>query len=126
MVYVAGSWYNGGASYPIQQRNTVAAPTISQIPGLGQMSQEGGSQSGIRRGVVSDGDSDYIKLAKRGGRSDLLHAEPEAQQRSAEAPTTGGKRMLAPRTKADWYYDNSDMAPPPQHTKSAANVPATE
>ena len=62
----------------------MAAPPRSQIPGLGDQS-EYSSQPEPRKQWIKDSDSDYVRMAKQGGRSDLLNQdtteEPSQNQR---------------------------------------------
>ena len=91
------------------RQEAVKAPRPSQIPGLGD---DGGQSSGQNRQFIRDTDSDYVKLAKRGGRSDLLHDQPKREQ---EAEQPGARRQLAKHTRADWFYHDE----PQQNSKGA-------
>lgn len=97
-----GNWYSGGSGYTMQPRQeAVKAPQPSQIPGLGDRSSndKGGPQSGPK---IRDTDSDYIKLAKRGGRSDLLYDEPRLD--SVDSKNSATRRQHPSHQRADWFY----------------------
>ncbi|KAM6156384.1 uncharacterized protein C7orf57 homolog [Erethizon dorsatum] len=81
-----------------RSEKAVGAPPASQIPGLSNL---GDSQDrnvlGARRYWIKDTDSEYVKLAKQGGRPDLLkHLAP-------------GSRKGSPVAYAlpDWYVHHS-------------------
>lgn len=49
----------------------IMVPPASQIPGLSAVAPEPEDQESVR-GWIRDTDSDYVRLAKTGGRKDLL------------------------------------------------------
>ncbi|KAJ7380388.1 hypothetical protein OS493_008844 [Desmophyllum pertusum] len=68
-------WYYHAPSKRVVQ-SPKAAPPASQIPGIGGLSDESANPEGddrhFRRKWIRDTDSKYIKLAKGGGKKDLL------------------------------------------------------
>jgi len=122
-VTFTGNWYSGGSSYPMQTRQEpIKAPRPSQIPGLGD---DGGQTSDQNRQFIRETDSDYVKLAKRGGRSDLLHDQPNIDR---ETEQSGVKRRLAKHTRADWFYhdDPQQNGKGTVQSKSTAMNPASK
>ena len=75
------------------------APLVSQIPGLGGPTPP--SPDSSRRNLFRDTDSDYVRLAKQGGRSDLLQNNYSDRGRSTQA-------VDYPRV--DWYYLEDNKA----------------
>jgi len=101
-----GNWYSGGTGYSVQgSRPAVVAPQASQIPGLGDRSDEA-STSDARRALVRDTDSAYVRLAKQGGQRNLLSMESDVPQVNT-AIVGAARRHPAGQQKPDWFYDNS-------------------
>jgi Family of unknown function (DUF5524) len=100
------------------RQEAVKAPRPSQIPGLGDQSYDdnGGPPYAAN---IRDTDSDYIKLAKRGGRSDLLHDEPRLEPMGNQ--NSASRRPNPMHKRADWYYHED----PQQNGKSAAPSKST-
>nr|XP_044992001.1 uncharacterized protein C7orf57 homolog isoform X2 [Jaculus jaculus] len=76
----------------------VGAPPASQIPGLSDLGESNnGDTSHARRYWVKETDSEYVKLAKQGGRPDLLkHFAPGTRKGSPVAYSL-----------PDWYIHHS-------------------
>ncbi|XP_037660264.1 uncharacterized protein C7orf57 homolog [Choloepus didactylus] len=93
-----------------RSEKAVEAPPASQIPGLNDLGEShNGNTFAIRRYWIKETDSEYVKLAKQGGRPDLLkHFGP-------------GTRKGSPVTYSmpDWYIHHSK---PP--TADQREVPA--
>ena len=63
----------------MQSRPPVAAPALSQIPGLNKTSSSGKSENEEpQRQLFRDTDSAYVRLAKQGGRTDLLRMDQDS------------------------------------------------
>ncbi|KAM5273640.1 uncharacterized protein C7orf57 homolog [Ctenodactylus gundi] len=81
-----------------RSEKAVEAPPVSQIPGLSNLGDSHpAAPLGVRRYWVKETDSEYVKLAKQGGRPDLLkHFAP-------------GTRKGSPVAYAwpDWYIHHS-------------------
>jgi hypothetical protein len=102
------NWYNGGSSLSVQPRQPVVAPRPSQIPGLGMQQSDPSSSSESRQmSGIRDTDSDYVKLAKRGGQPNLLHAETNPSTMSDQRSK---RHNPSSYQRADWYYDDSAEA----------------
>ncbi|XP_023399973.2 uncharacterized protein C7orf57 homolog [Loxodonta africana] len=107
--YAPCDWYY---HLPVKRsEKAVDTPPVSQIPGLSDLGDtENGNAFGTRRYWIKETDSEYIKLAKQGGRPDLLkHFGP-------------GTRKSSPVTYSvpDWYIHHSK---PP--TTNQREVPVT-
>ncbi|XP_013925747.1 PREDICTED: uncharacterized protein C7orf57-like [Thamnophis sirtalis] len=86
-----------------QVSSEVAQQPTSQIPGLGDFGDTHNDITfGGRRKWIKDTDSEYVKLAKQGGRPDLLR----------HLPPTPQKVSLGPYGAPEWYS---------HHSKKAAN-----
>jgi Family of unknown function (DUF5524) len=83
-------------------QDAVKAPRPSQIPGIGD---DDGQPTQASHQFDRDTDSDYTKLPKRGGRSDMLYDRPVL---AATEPVTM-KRQGARHTRADWYYHDDPL-----------------
>lgn len=76
----------------------VDAPPASQIPGLSDLGDSPGSSlPGARRYWIKETDSEYVKLAKQGGRPDLL-------THFAAVSSTGSPMAYS---LPDWYIHHS-------------------
>lgn len=80
------NWFGQiGGSRTTQPRPQVSAPTLSQIPGLSKASGNTPYADEPQRQFYRDTDSEYVRLAKQGGRTDLLRMD----QNSTAAETKG-------------------------------------
>jgi len=72
-------------------------PAPSQIPGIGYEDPEMYEKEQVREMMFKDTDSKYIRMAKVGGRKDLLQFNPEMY---------GGKKSEEPKgyQRNDWFY----------------------
>ncbi|KAM6178289.1 uncharacterized protein C7orf57 homolog [Rhynchocyon petersi] len=94
--YAPCDWYY---HLPVKRsEKPVDAPPTSQIPGLSNLREaQNGNTSATRRYWIKETDSEYVKLAKQGGRPDLLkHFGPGTQKVSPVAYTV-----------PDWYIHHS-------------------
>ncbi|XP_012665506.2 uncharacterized protein C7orf57 homolog isoform X1 [Otolemur garnettii] len=105
--YAPCDWYY---HHPVKlSEKAVDAPPASQIPGLSHWGDSRENMLGNRRYWIKETDSEYVKLAKQGGRSDLLmHLAPGTRKGSAAAYSL-----------PDWYIHHSK---PP--TANQREVPA--
>jgi len=80
---------------PGTQRQEYPAP--SQIPGIGYDDPSAFEKEEVKEMMFKDTDSKYIRLAKLGGRKDLLQFNPEMY---------GGKKTNAAAgyNRSDWFY----------------------
>ncbi|CAI9546867.1 unnamed protein product [Staurois parvus] len=97
-----------------EKKNEVPHLPASQIPGLSDLAEPHNDlMTGSRKKWIRETDSEYVKLAKQGGRPDLLkHMTPAPKK-------TPPVSYAAP----DWYtYEN--LSPPPEPaTAPLRNVP---
>lgn len=87
-----------------RSEKAVDVPPASQIPGLSELRDPpNGHVLGTRRYWVRETDSEYVKLAKQGGRPDLLvHFVP------ATGSGTGTRKgSAAAYSLPDWYIHHS-------------------
>ncbi|XP_058390764.1 uncharacterized protein C7orf57 homolog isoform X2 [Diceros bicornis minor] len=110
--YAPCDWYY---HLPMQQsKKAVDAPPASQIPGLSDLREPAnGHALGTRRYWIKETDSEYVKLAKQGGRPDLLkHFAP-------------GTRKGSPVTYSlpDWYVHHSKPPSADQRQIPAVSMP---
>uniref|UniRef100_A0A8C5KM39 Predicted gene 11992 n=1 Tax=Jaculus jaculus TaxID=51337 RepID=A0A8C5KM39_JACJA len=94
--YAPCDWYY---HFPMKRsEKPVGAPPASQIPGLSDLGESNnGDTSHARRYWVKETDSEYVKLAKQGGRPDLLkHFAPGTRKGSPVAYSL-----------PDWYIHHS-------------------
>ncbi|XP_008061168.1 uncharacterized protein C7orf57 homolog [Carlito syrichta] len=110
--YAPCDWYY---HLPMKRsEKTVNIPPASQIPGLNNLGDShNGNTLGIRRYWIKETDSEYVKLAKQGGRPDLLkHYAP-------------GTRKGSPVTYSlpDWYIHHSKPPTASQREVPAVSVP---
>ncbi|XP_072268190.1 uncharacterized protein C7orf57 homolog isoform X2 [Pyxicephalus adspersus] len=101
--YATCDWYYHVPLKQNEKKSEVVLPPTSQIPGLSDLAEPHNDVlSGSRKKWIKDTDSDYVKLAKQGGRPDLLKHVTSVQKK---APPVS----YAP---PDWYtYENN---PPPE------------
>ncbi|XP_036896961.1 uncharacterized protein C7orf57 homolog isoform X2 [Sturnira hondurensis] len=103
-----------------RSEKAVDAPPVSQIPGLSAFREPpSGHMLGTRRYWVKETDSEYVKLAKQGGRPDLLmHLAPGMASGT-------GTRKASPVTYSlpDWYIHHSKPPTAGQRQGLAAYVP---
>ncbi|XP_036309666.1 uncharacterized protein C7orf57 homolog isoform X2 [Pipistrellus kuhlii] len=116
--YAPCDWYY---HLPMQRsEKAVDAPPMSQIPGLSERRDTPGRHLlGPRRYWIKDTDSEYVKLAKQGGRPDLLmHLVPGSRKGS-------GKGSPAPVAYSlpDWYVHHSQPPAGSQRRGLAAYMP---
>jgi len=86
-------------------RPAVTAPRPSQIPGLGDQSDDIATTDS-RRPSVRDSDSAYVRLAKQGGQRNLLSHESDLPQDCSTNVVTA-RHNQALQQKPDWFYDNT-------------------
>ncbi|XP_036057080.1 uncharacterized protein C7orf57 homolog isoform X2 [Onychomys torridus] len=94
--YAPCDWYY---HLPVKRsEKAVGAPPASQIPGLSDLGDSpNGNLPRARRYWIKETDSDYVKLAKQGGRPDLLkHFVPGTRKGSPVA-----------YSMPDWYIHHS-------------------
>ncbi|XP_006901680.1 PREDICTED: uncharacterized protein C7orf57 homolog [Elephantulus edwardii] len=94
--YAPCDWYY---HLPVKRsEKPVDAPPASQIPGLSNLGDtQNGNVFGARRYWIKETDSEYVKLAKQGGRPDLLkHFGPGTRKSSPVAYSV-----------PDWYTHHS-------------------
>ena len=109
-----GSWYSGENDYNVQSpQEAVKAPQLSQIPGLAdKMPYEDNAKSSASAANAQnfrDSDSAYVRLAKGGGRHDLLHDQPDSTSWANQQ--AGRKKHTVEQYRPDWYYHNDDATP---------------
>ncbi|KAB0339736.1 hypothetical protein FD754_023699 [Muntiacus muntjak] len=97
-----------------QSEKAMDAPPASQIPGLSDLREApSGHTLGMRRYWVKETDSEYVKLAKQGGRPDLLkHFAPG---------TTKGSPVAY--SLPDWYIHHSKPPTADQRQVPAVSIP---
>ncbi|XP_053570298.1 uncharacterized protein C7orf57 homolog isoform X2 [Bombina bombina] len=83
-VNTADWYYNAPLKKMDKEESEVAIPPTSQIPGLGDMSESDEHVNEGRRHCIMDTDSDYVKLAKQGGRPDLLKQSTPVPRKASE------------------------------------------
>uniref|UniRef100_A0A8D2CX86 Chromosome 7 open reading frame 57 n=1 Tax=Sciurus vulgaris TaxID=55149 RepID=A0A8D2CX86_SCIVU len=97
-----------------RSEKAVDVPPASQIPGLSNLGEaHNGNTLGARRYWIKETDSEYVKLAKQGGRPDLLkHFAP-------------GTRKGSPVAYAlpDWYIHHSKPPTAHQHEVPVVSMP---
>ncbi|KAM5203750.1 uncharacterized protein C7orf57 homolog isoform 3-T3 [Hipposideros larvatus] len=93
-------------------------PPVSQIPGLSELQ---GSPSGptlaMQRYWIKETDSEYVKLAKQGGRPDLL------MHHALGTGTGTGKGSPVTYSLPDWYIHHSKPPTASQRQAPPAHVP---
>ena len=94
---LCSGWFYHAPPKP-EKRDRVVAPPPSQIPGLSNVSQLPPEHQSAHL-VIRESDSKYIRLAKQGGRPDLL------VMRTPEPPSC--EPVGYPR--CDWYYDSAPI-----------------
>jgi len=94
---IGQAWfYHAPAKAKSKEEGPVGAPPISQIAGLcGQDQQESATEP--NRYWIRETDSEYNRLAKQGGRPDLLNMRPRETAAPSEA---------VGYAHCDWFYDN--------------------
>lgn len=86
------NWFGQiGGSRTTQPRPQVSAPTLSQIPGLNKAAGDASYTDEPQRQFFRDTDSAYVRLAKQGGRTDLLRMDQDSA-----APETKGTGYTIP------------------------------
>ncbi|XP_036594713.1 uncharacterized protein C7orf57 homolog [Trichosurus vulpecula] len=71
--YAPCDWYYHLPLKRSEKASEIALPPTSQIPGLSELAEPHNEITfGSRRNWIKDTDSEYVKLAKQGGRPDLL------------------------------------------------------
>ncbi|XP_036774738.2 uncharacterized protein C7orf57 homolog isoform X1 [Manis pentadactyla] len=110
--YAPCDWYY---HLPVKRsEKAVEAPPASQIPGLSQQTEPpNGHGPGMRRYWIKETDSEYVKLAKQGGRPDLLmHFAPGTRKGSPVAYSL-----------PDWYVHHSKPPTTNQRQAPAVSLP---
>ncbi|XP_032730911.1 uncharacterized protein C7orf57 homolog isoform X2 [Lontra canadensis] len=110
--YAPCDWYY---HLPVKQSDKpVDVPPASQIPGLSDLREPpNGHLPGSRRYWVKETDSEYVKLAKQGGRPDLLkHFVPGTRKGSPVAYSL-----------PDWYVHHSKPPTAEQRQIPAVSMP---
>ncbi|XP_062943835.1 uncharacterized protein C7orf57 homolog [Cynocephalus volans] len=110
--YAPCDWYY---HLPVKRsEKAVDAPPASQIPGLSNLGEsQNGNTLGIRRYWIKETDSEYVKLAKQGGRPDLLtHFVPGTRKGSPVAYSL-----------PDWYIHHSKPPTANQQEVRAVSMP---
>ncbi|XP_036086423.1 uncharacterized protein C7orf57 homolog [Rousettus aegyptiacus] len=103
-----------------RSEKAVDVPPASQIPGLSELRDPpNGHVLGTRRYWVRETDSEYVKLAKQGGRPDLLvHFVP------ATGSGTGTRKgSAAAYSLPDWYIHHSKPPTADRRPVPAVHVP---
>uniref|UniRef100_A0A8C3VHQ5 Chromosome 7 open reading frame 57 n=1 Tax=Catagonus wagneri TaxID=51154 RepID=A0A8C3VHQ5_9CETA len=97
-----------------RSEKAVDVPAASQIPGLSdRRAPHDGHTLGLRRYWVKETDSEYVKLAKQGGRPDLLkHFAPGTRTGSPVAYSL-----------PDWYIHHSKPPKADQRQTPAVSMP---
>ncbi|XP_071941253.1 uncharacterized protein C7orf57-like isoform X2 [Antedon mediterranea] len=76
----------GGGTQDRRNSEPVDYPAVSQIPGLSSLAQDIDDETGAKVGWIKETDTKYIRLAKMGGRKDLLrHRENKVPNSEAKA-----------------------------------------
>ncbi|KAM4877429.1 uncharacterized protein C7orf57 homolog isoform 1-T2 [Thomomys bottae] len=110
--YAPCEWYY---HLPVKRsEKAVDAPPASQIPGLSKLDDSHNEYlPGMRRYLIKETDSEYVKLAKQGGRPDLLtHLGPGS--------TTG---FPVAYSLPDWYIHHSKPATAQQREVPMVSMP---
>ncbi|XP_016044301.2 uncharacterized protein C7orf57 homolog isoform X4 [Erinaceus europaeus] len=111
--YAPCDWYY---HLPVKRsEKAVAAPPASQIPGLSHLRDTpNGNPFGTRRYWIKETDSEYVKLAKQGGRPDLL-----------KHFVASGSRKGSPVAYAmpDWYIHHNKPSTANQRQVPAVSMP---
>uniref|UniRef100_A0A8C9P1W2 Chromosome 7 open reading frame 57 n=1 Tax=Spermophilus dauricus TaxID=99837 RepID=A0A8C9P1W2_SPEDA len=97
-----------------RSEKAVDVPPASQIPGLSNLEEShNGNTPGTRKYWIKETDSEYVKLAKQGGRPDLLkHFAPGTRQGSPVAYAL-----------PDWYIHHSKPPMAHQHEVPVVSMP---
>ncbi|XP_006162000.1 uncharacterized protein C7orf57 homolog isoform X2 [Tupaia chinensis] len=110
--YAPCDWYY---HLPVKRsEKAVDAPPASQIPGLSNLGEsQNGNALATRRYWIKETDSEYVKLAKQGGRPDLLKH------------FAAGTRKGSPVTYSlpDWYIHHSKPPTADQREVPAISMP---
>uniref|UniRef100_A0A8I5NRE8 Chromosome 7 open reading frame 57 n=2 Tax=Papio anubis TaxID=9555 RepID=A0A8I5NRE8_PAPAN len=110
--YAPCDWYY---HVPVKRsEKAMDAPPASQIPGLSNLGDSHGRDlPGTRRYWIKETDSEYVKLAKQGGRPDLLkHFAPGTRKGSPVAYSL-----------PDWYIHHSKPPTANQQEVRAVSMP---
>ncbi|KAM4705395.1 uncharacterized protein C7orf57 homolog isoform 2-T2 [Rhinophrynus dorsalis] len=112
--YATCEWFYHTPLKQTEAAREVALPPTSQIPGLSDLAEpHNESSTDKRRKWIRDTDSDYVKLAKQGGRPDLLK----------QITTTPKKTSPVSYAVPDWYT-HENLTPTPEHTEAPLrNIP---
>ncbi|KAG8572305.1 hypothetical protein GDO81_012011 [Engystomops pustulosus] len=99
-------WFYHAPLKETEKTSKVDIPPTSQIPGLSDLAEPHNElKTEGRKKWIRETDSDYVKLAKQGGRPDLLkHVDPSPKKTQAVT--------YAP---PDWY-SHETLTPPPEST----------
>lgn len=97
-----GWFYHAPSKPKPRTSDPVLLPPISQIPGLSNVSHLA-DEDPCKRMWIRETDSDYTKLAKQGGRQDLLTMMP------SKPPS----EQAVGYPRCDWFYDSYNDPNPP-------------
>ncbi|XP_075068759.1 uncharacterized protein C7orf57 homolog isoform X2 [Mixophyes fleayi] len=111
--YASCDWFHHAPLKQSEKTSKDNNPPTSQIPGLSDLAEPHNElMHESRRNWIKETDSDYVKLAKQGGRADLLkQMTPAPNKSSAVAYAT-----------PDWY-SHDDLTPSELTVAPLRNVP---
>ncbi|XP_063778717.1 uncharacterized protein C7orf57 homolog isoform X2 [Pseudophryne corroboree] len=111
--YASCDWFHHAPLKQTEKTDKDDLPPTSQIPGLSDLAEPHNElMNESRRHWIKDTDSDYVKLAKQGGRPDLLkQMTPAANKASPVAYAT-----------PDWYA-HEDVSTTEPNVAPLRNVP---
>ncbi|KAM4027071.1 uncharacterized protein C7orf57 homolog [Anomaloglossus baeobatrachus] len=112
--YATCDWFYHAPLKQTEKTSKVDIPPTSQIPGLSDLSEPHNEvKNEGRKKWIKESDSDYVKLAKQGGRPDLLkHIDPPLM-----------KALQASYAPPDWYSHEPSTPPPESTDAPLRNVP---
>ncbi|XP_056376234.1 uncharacterized protein C7orf57 homolog [Hyla sarda] len=112
--YATCDWFYNAPSKQTEKSSKSDLPPTSQIPGLSDLAEPHNElKNKGRRQWITETDSEYVKLAKQGGRPDLLKqidSPPKKTQPVSYAPP-------------DWYSHEQLIQPPESTVAQLRNVP---
>ncbi|KAM9307799.1 uncharacterized protein C7orf57 homolog [Gastrophryne carolinensis] len=112
--YSTCDWFYHAPLKQTDKRSEMALPPTSQIPGLSDLAEPHNELiPGGRKKWIRDTDSEYVKLAKQGGRPDLLKQVSPPQKKTT--PTS-----YAP---PDWYVHEDLPATSQSSVAPQRNMP---
>ncbi|XP_040288974.1 uncharacterized protein C7orf57 homolog [Bufo bufo] len=112
--YTTCDWFYHAPSKQTENTSKVDAPPTSQIPGLSDLAEPHNElKSEGRKKWIQESDSEYVKLAKQGGRPDLLkHIDPPAK-----------KTQSVSYAPPNWYSHEPLTPPPESDVAPLRNIP---